>query len=77
MMSLRPEASSVALLSSRAPGTEKWHDRQTMPGSAGRAYQWPNKNMRIHQPLAEADQDELIKDEQGNVLPVRKEGSPR
>ena len=32
------------------PGTEKWHKKVTVPGSAGKTYQWPNYNDRVYAP---------------------------
>ena len=60
----------AASLSSRPPGTEPWNPPSTVPGSSGRAYKWASKNKRIHLPVAETPEEMLVKDEQGNVLPV-------
>ncbi len=44
-------------VSHRPAGTEPWHERLAVPGSAGHVYNWPNNNLRVHRPLDEMPQD--------------------
>jgi len=32
------------------PGTENWHKKVSVPGSAGRLFKWPTYNQRIYKP---------------------------